>query len=310
MSEYLAESALDDLVVIDRLEVGPLKLEKRRLIAPYIVIQGDQVSATELIYSYEENVFDPAEKASQNLAAMIAAQVAINYGLFCRTIVFHGLFDRHDKAFIHEMIENTACEIYVNKLLAPNPFLVGAAKNIAVEQREKFSRARIVFSGDHLTARANAWENKPHRFAILSSGGKDSLLSFGLINELGYETHAIFGNESGRHWFTALNAYRYFKKNFPNTGRVWMNSDRVFAWMLRRLPFIPAGFCQYSRRYLSDQAVDGGGVSLWYFTPGPEVWAGQDSSRRMNMIPPGRLILIIFRTTPGCTIKAGISILP
>ena len=44
-------------------------------------------------------------------------------------------------------------------------------------------------------------------------GYYDSLLSYGLINELGYETHPIFINESGRHWLTALNAYKYFQKN-------------------------------------------------------------------------------------------------
>ncbi len=48
------------------------------------------------------------------------------------------------------------------------------------------------------------------RWAVLSSGGKDSLLSFGLLRELGCEVHSIFVNESGRHWFTALNAYRHF----------------------------------------------------------------------------------------------------
>ncbi|RPJ43895.1 MAG: creatininase family protein, partial [Candidatus Latescibacterota bacterium] len=74
------------------------------------------------------------------------------------------------------------------------------------------------------------------------SGGKDSLLTFGLLNELGYETHPVFGNESGRHWFTALNSYRWFKRNVPHTARVWLNSDRVFSWMLRHLPFIRPDF--------------------------------------------------------------------
>jgi creatinine amidohydrolase/Fe(II)-dependent formamide hydrolase-like protein len=54
--------------------------------------------------------------------------------------------------------------------------------------------------------------------------------------------HPLFVNESGRHWFTALNAYRHFDANIPNTGRVWVNSDRLFAWMLRHLPFIRQDF--------------------------------------------------------------------
>jgi creatinine amidohydrolase/Fe(II)-dependent formamide hydrolase-like protein len=63
-----------------------------------------------------------------------------------------------------------------------------------------------------------------------------------LINEIGREVHPIFVNESGRHWFTALNAYRYFKDNIPNTARVWVNSDRLFSWMLQRMSFIRKDF--------------------------------------------------------------------
>ncbi|MFP3912873.1 MAG: hypothetical protein ACLFUT_12435, partial [Desulfobacteraceae bacterium] len=43
------------------------------------------------------------------------------------------------------------------------------------------------------------------RHAVSSSGGKESLLTYGLLQELGIETHPLFVNESGRHWFTALN---------------------------------------------------------------------------------------------------------
>jgi hypothetical protein len=63
-----------------------------------------------------------------------------------------------------------------------------------------------------------------------------------LTNEIGRDVYPIFVNESGRHWFTALNAYRYFKDNIPNTARVWVNSDRLFSWMLQRMPFIRKDF--------------------------------------------------------------------
>ena len=104
---------LDALVVIDRLEVGPVRLEPQRVVSPYHVIQGDQTSTFEFIYRFEEPVFDPAEPDSQNLAAMMAAQPALNYGLFCREIVFHGVFDNQDRRFLRAMTENTAREIYV-----------------------------------------------------------------------------------------------------------------------------------------------------------------------------------------------------
>ncbi|MFW6099512.1 MAG: creatininase family protein [Thermodesulfobacteriota bacterium] len=80
------------------------------------------------------------------------------------------------------------------------------------------------------------------RHAVSSSGGKESLLTYGLLQELGIETHPLFVNESGRHWFTALNAYRHFKDRVPHTSRVWVNSDRVFSWVLQHLPFIRKNF--------------------------------------------------------------------
>jgi creatinine amidohydrolase/Fe(II)-dependent formamide hydrolase-like protein len=233
------------LKVFERLEVGPVKLEPKRLIAPYRLFYNGKMEQTELIYSYEETVFDPTEPESQNLANMIAAQVALNYGLFCDAIVFRGLYDNIDRRFIHDMAENTAREIYVKKFLEPNPFLVGPAADLAPEQRRKYLLADLQFP-EALKAKTKSswqlWSTNRDKHCVLSSGGKDSLLSYGLLNEIGREVHPIFVNESGRHWFTALNAYRHFKDNVPNTARVWVNSDRLFSWMLQRMPFIRKDF--------------------------------------------------------------------
>jgi creatinine amidohydrolase/Fe(II)-dependent formamide hydrolase-like protein len=240
-----AHDPLAVLSIFDRLEIGPVKLEPRRLMAPYRLFWNGREDRTELIYSYEEKVFDPSEPESQNLADMIAAQVAFNYGLFCRSIVFHGTFDELDRRFIQDMAENTAREIYVKKFLEPNPFLTGAITRLPAVKLQKYLRARLEFpEPPALKAKTKwqLWSTDRHRHCVLSSGGKDSLLSYGLINEIGREVHPIFVNESGRHWFTALNAYRHFKDNVPNTARVWVNSDRLFSWMLQRMPFIRKDF--------------------------------------------------------------------
>jgi len=229
------------LKVIDRLEVGPTRVEKRGLISPYKVIQKKAVDAFELIYRYNEDVFDPEEPESINLAHMIAAQVAFNYGLFCRKLIFHGSYDQSDQQFIKDMTINTAREIYVKKFLEPNPFLLGSAADLPAVKRESYLQAVISFKGRSSDKQAH-WAVDKSRYAILSSGGKDSLLSFGLIKEVGREVHPIFINESGRHWFTALNAFRYFKNRFPKATKVWTNSDRMFNWMLRHLPFIRPNF--------------------------------------------------------------------
>jgi creatinine amidohydrolase/Fe(II)-dependent formamide hydrolase-like protein/7-cyano-7-deazaguanine synthase in queuosine biosynthesis len=235
------------LRVFDRLEVGPVKLERKRLTAPYRLFFHGKEDVFELIYSYEEPVFSPAEPGSRNLADMIAAQVAINYGLFCKKIVFHGVFDEVDRRFLRDMAENTAREIYVKKFLEPNPFLHGQAAQLTPLKWPKYLSADFEFQGPGKHKNNMRWQHWPtdqRQHCILSSGGKDSLLSYGLIDEVGFETHPIFINESGRHWFTALNAFRHFRDSVPNTARVWVNSDRLFSWMLQRMPFIRKDFAK------------------------------------------------------------------
>ncbi len=234
---------LDVLEVLEKLEVGPAQLAARRLTVPYRATARDgKVDQTELIYRFEEDVFEPGEPESLNLASMIGAQLALNYGLFCKSIVFRGPFDEADRRLLSDMAENTSREIYVNKFLQPNPYLTGPAAQLPFVKLKRYTRASLEFPDPLPTPPLAAWTVDKSRHAILSSGGKDSLLTYGLLAEIGVDTHPIFGNESGRHWFTALNAYRNFREHVPNTGRVWMNSDRVFVWMLRRLPFIRPDF--------------------------------------------------------------------
>jgi creatinine amidohydrolase/Fe(II)-dependent formamide hydrolase-like protein len=236
--------AWDCLRVIERLDVGPVRCEPDRLVVPYAVTRQRRTETTELVYRYEEDVFDPGDPLAHDLARMMAAQVALNYGLFCDEIVFHGDYDAADRRFLERMLENTSREIAVNKLLQPTPFLVGPAANLPLVRPERWTHAALRFKAAN-PARAGAgprWNVRPESVAVLSSGGKDSLLSFGLLRELGREVHPIFINESGKHWLTARNAYRHLLGQHPGTARVWTNSDRVFAWFLRQLPFIRPDF--------------------------------------------------------------------
>ena len=265
-----ATDPLAPLRVLDRLEVGPVRLTARGLTATYRVTAGRKTDETELAYKWEEDVFDPAEPVSQNLAAMIASQVALNYGLFCREIVLPGPLDAHDLSFLREMAENTAREIYVNKILRPNEFLTAAAR-VPLDVRENYLQAELRFPDRSETPSAQKrrtrrpgagrrpeplWETTPQRIGVLSSGGKESLLTYGLLRELGYETHSIFVNESGRHWYTALNGYRHLAATDPeHTVRVWTSADRVFNWMVRQLPLVRSDY----QRLRSDEYP----IRLW-----------------------------------------------
>jgi hypothetical protein len=245
MSESQNNNPLESLVIFDRLEVGPVRVERRSLTMPYRLYKQQTMEETALHYRYEEDVFEPHNLHSQGLAAMIGSQVALNYGLFCKEIAFRGNFDSADRELLSYAMSNTACEIYVDKFLHPNPFLIGEAAKLPVVKLEDYNRATLVFPDADLDTTPQEifrHQNREHCYAVLSSGGKDSLLSFGLMRELGYETHPLFFNESGRHWFTALNAYRHFRTHIPHTARVWSDSDRLFGWFLRRMPFIRPDF--------------------------------------------------------------------
>ncbi len=258
------------LGVMDRLEVGAATIEPRRISASYTVVRGRRRETTELAYRYEEDVFSPEAPADRNLAALILSQLALNYGLFADQVVLHGPLDPADRSFLSSMAENTAREIYVKKFLEPNPFLVGGAASLPVVRRDSYLRSRMVFpDAVESPVRDGSWASGPgadtaapatgrakgsgHRrpssrdrpvlHAVLSSGGKDSLLTQGLLEELGQEPLAVFINESGRHWYTAMNAHHHLVATRPDrTSRVWTSSDRVFAWMLGRLPMVRKDF--------------------------------------------------------------------
>lgn len=243
--------ALSVLKLIDRLEVGPPRVEPRRVVAPYTVRQNGRTDSYDLVYRFEEDVFGPPGKPAAealNLASLMAAQVAINYGLFCEEIVFRGAFDPIDREFIAEMAATAARDIYVRKLLRPKPFFTPWVQQIPTVHLSSYLLARLRFPDRAPSAAVSAspgWEVDEARIALLCSGGKDSLLSHQLLHECGRETHPIFVNESGKHWFTALNAYRHYAAEVANTARVWTNSDRVFAWMLRHLPFVQRNHARY-----------------------------------------------------------------
>lgn len=238
-------ASLEDFKCIKKLSVKNLEIRKRRVKADYVLSLPDgSTDKTELIYSYEDNFFNPEDSEDINLASVMLAQVAFNYGLFSEVIEFDGLFDETDKQFIRSMTENTSREIISNKLLIDNPFLKEEFRNPIVKKQDRYTAARLDFVNTGFPDKKienSTLEYNPNAFAILSSGGKDSLLSYGLAQEFG-EVHPVFINESGRHWFTAVNAHRHFKEIEPNTVKPWCNSDRVFNWMLRRMPFIKENY--------------------------------------------------------------------
>jgi hypothetical protein len=237
--------SLDDFKVLKKLLVSDVQIESKRVKATYSVEKSSgEIQTKELVYSYEKPIFEIHKPSDVNLASMMLAQVALNYGLFFEEIQFDGLYDKIDQQFLNKMMENTSREIYTNKLLVKNEFLKTAFDTLKPEVRDRYTQAEITFTNTkfkHLKITKENNDSDFNKYAILSSGGKDSLLTYGIIKEIG-EPHPVFINESGRHWFTAVNAHRHYKTIEPNTEKPWCNSDRLFNWMLTQLPFIKENY--------------------------------------------------------------------
>ncbi len=234
-----------DLVVHPSLTIHNLIVEPKRVKATYTVRKNDGTeNSTDLIFTYDYKWFDPRRKSDWNLASMMVSQVALNYGLFFDNIIFEGIYEAADKRFLIDMMENTSREILVIKFFHHNEFLKPEYTQLQQEKMTRYTAAELVFKEiDSAILHQEVEEIALHEdhYAILSSGGKDSLLTYGIIKELGVP-HPIYVNESGRHWFTAINAYRHFNKIDPNTCKPWTNSDRLFNWMVREMPFIKENF--------------------------------------------------------------------
>jgi len=78
---------LESFKVLKKLSVKTVYIEPKKVKATNWVekISGE-LSSTELIYSYEHAYFSNKNPADVNLASMMLAQVALNYGLFFETI--------------------------------------------------------------------------------------------------------------------------------------------------------------------------------------------------------------------------------
>ena len=236
---------LESFVVLRKLTVGSIEVESKKVKALYLIERfSGEKDFCELIYSYDAPYFDKNSGADVNLASMMLAQVALNYGLFCETIEFDGLFDKTDQKFLTSMLENTSREIVTNKLLIRNEFIKSPFSSLKADKRAKYTQAKLLFSNTRfsgLVLSEQCRETDYNKYAILSSGGKDSLLTYGVIKEIA-EPFPVFINEAGRHWFTAVNSYRHMREIEPNTEKPWCNSDRVFNWMLKQLPFIKENY--------------------------------------------------------------------
>jgi hypothetical protein len=189
-----------------------------------------------LRFKYEE---PPSQK---QIAILRLASVTplLNYGLFTREIMLEGQVSKADFLLLNDFLDIFSKDIFINKLVRKkNPYVL--PKFIPSEAEVTETNARPIAK----IVTANLIEDVPlsselneNSSGVLSSGGKESLLTYAMLKEIGAEVHPLYVTESGGHWRTALPAYRHFRDNYPNTVRVWTNVDRFYTFMLDQMRII------------------------------------------------------------------------
>ncbi len=189
-----------------------------------------------LRFKYEEPL-GQKQLAHLRLASAIPL---LNYGLFTREIRLGWPVSEADFSLLNELLDVFSKEIFVNKLVRrKNPYVLPQFIPSEAEVSEANARAtaKIVAKGLVEDVPISSEFNEKS-CGVLSSGGKESLLTFAMLEEIGAEVHPLYVNESGGHWRTALPAYRHFRDNYPNTARVWTNVDRFYNFMLDQMRII------------------------------------------------------------------------
>jgi hypothetical protein len=179
---------------------------------------------------------------AEHLPLMRLASVmpVLNYGLFSKEIRLMFPVSTSDISLLNDLLEVFTRDIFINKLVRrKNPYVLPQFLPLECEVTHENVRplARIIplalFKDVPISQGFNG-----NSCGVLSSGGKESLLTYAMLKEIGAEVHPLYVNESGGHWRTALTAYRQFVKNEPNTARVWTNVDRFYTFMLDHMRII------------------------------------------------------------------------
>lgn len=190
----------------------------------------------EIINKYEERL----NENHLSVLRLAFCMPLLNYGLFTQKITLDFPVSTADLALISDLNVIFSRDIFVNKIAqGENPYIFPEFFPDPEKIKPTDGDPKATIQSKKLMVDTPITKNiNPQKSGILSSGGKDSLLTYGLLKELGSTVYPLYINESGGHWRTALTAYKFHKKTDPHTQRVWTNVDRFYSFMLDHLRFI------------------------------------------------------------------------
>ena len=230
------ESYLDRIAVFDSITVSRPVVAPRRISGNITLDRNGRRQTFELIFSYREDVI-----VDENMAGLILTMPAINFTLFARELVLEFPVSRQDVAELRRFIDINNTEVFVNKLCRRryefylSDFLPGD-EDITAGNARGLTKIRADLCSDDMIASRTSSHGR--NIAVLSSGGKESLLTYGLLQKIGMNTFPIFFNESGAHWRAAKTSFEHLSRQNSNTTKVWSNVDRFYRFCLRNLPIL------------------------------------------------------------------------
>lgn len=223
-----------ELVSFKEIQVSDPEIDDKRIKA---TITLDKKKSFTLIFSYQERI-DEIENI-RNMARLMVVMPLINYGLFTENIYLDFPLSEEDLSYVKDNMDIISRDIFVNKICRRRADFI--KKEYLPKEEEMVpenARTRAVIYTKGISGEKFNKKMEGGKCAILSSGGKESLLTYGLLNEMGFDVYPIFFNESGGHWRTALPAYNEFSKREMRTKKVWSNIDRFYLFMLDNLKII------------------------------------------------------------------------
>lgn len=185
---------------------------------------------------YEEDIDD----SCLPLLRLAFFMPLLNYGLFTKKFALEFPLSESDLCLLNELNRVFSRDIFVNKILRrrANYILPEFLPKEDDVQPQDANPQAVIEPIEETPDQVLARDMKKNSCGVLSSGGKESLLTYALLSDIGAEVHPFYVNESGGHWRAAIPSYKYHKENDPNTQRIWSNVDRFYNFMLDHLHFI------------------------------------------------------------------------
>ncbi len=228
---------IPDMVCFSLIELSEPTIKKNSASANVTLKKTDDNETTfSIMLNYQEKVKDKYLP----ILRLAFTMPLLNYGLFSKKLKLNFPISKTDYNLLNKLNRIFSNDIFVNKILLRRanyilPEFIPKQENVTLED----AKAKAIIEPNKIyndKIISSEMDNKS--CGILSSGGKESLLTYGLLDEIGCKVYSLYVNESGGHWRTALPSYRYHKSIDNKTQKVWTNIDRFYVFMLDNLKFI------------------------------------------------------------------------